>query len=147
MIWRRFEHAAPVIAAAGWPLLAAERGVCFLATLRPDGPPGLHPVVVVRSRAGLFFLVRPGTPALFDLRRDPRVALHAPARAPGEDEFVVRALAQEVDHLDTRSTALANALDEVDVTHRMALFEVDVLEADWIRWRDGQQVREHWAMR
>ena len=81
--WGAFSAAAPALAAAGraqlyqWGL-----GLGFLATVRPDGGPRVHPVCpLISPEDGLLVLVNPG-PKQRDLLRDGRYALHGETFAP-----------------------------------------------------------------
>ena len=70
--WTAFEDLAPALAGAGRKQLYQwEIGLAFLATVRPDGGPRVHPVCPVIGPDGLHILVVPG-PKQADLRRDPR---------------------------------------------------------------------------
>lgn len=58
----------------------------YLATVRPDGSPRIHPVTVTIADTGLYIYAVAGTPKGRDLRRDPRYAMHA-FPAFGDDGF------------------------------------------------------------
>lgn len=96
--WTEFERADPSLAAAArgqfyWVGI----GLGFLATVRPDGGPRVHPVCPVISSAGLHVLIVPG-PKQADLRRDGRYALHSDTCPPPreDDGFAIRGEAAEV---------------------------------------------------
>ena len=96
--WTEFEKRAPALAAAGRKQFYVHGlGLGFLATVRADGGPRVHPVCPVISAAGLHVLVIKG-PKLVDLRRDGRYALHSETCAPphGDDGFAVFGRAVEV---------------------------------------------------
>jgi hypothetical protein len=80
--WNQFEQKQPALAAAGREqLYQVGIGLAFLATVRADGAPRVHPVCPVISPAGLHVLVIPG-PKQNDLRRDGRYALHTETYPP-----------------------------------------------------------------
>ena len=56
-------------------------GLAFLATVRGDGGPRVHPIVPTIVGDGIFALIIPG-PKLRDLERDPRYALHSETVPP-----------------------------------------------------------------
>jgi hypothetical protein len=87
--WPAFAAAAPELAATGAGLLNQFGvGLGFLATVRRDGAPRLHPVCPVLAEAGLHLLVTPGSPKRGDLERDGRYALQTfPQPRPASDEF------------------------------------------------------------
>ena len=58
--WKEFAAAQPDLAEAGRSLLFQFKvGLAFLATVRKDGAPRLHPVCPVVSNDRLFVLVTP----------------------------------------------------------------------------------------
>lgn len=96
--WNGFEKQQPALAAAGREqLYQVGIGLAFLATVRRDGGPRVHPVCPVLSPAGLHVLVIPG-PKQHDLRRDARFALHAQTYPPPrqDDGFTLFGTATEV---------------------------------------------------
>jgi hypothetical protein len=87
--WGDFRRARPDLADAGRGLLYQFGvGLAFLATVRKDGGPRVHPVcpLIVEDRL-LAFLVP--SPKAYDLHRDRRYALHAFPPATDEDAFYV----------------------------------------------------------
>src|SRR5262249_55342210 len=109
--WKEFEAAAPELARAGRSLLNQFGvGLAFLATVRKDGAPRLHPVCPVLSDDRLFVLITPASPKRHDLLRDGRYALQTfPQPKPGSDEFYITGKAVVVDDPATRSAILRDA--------------------------------------
>src|ERR1700734_2259311 len=96
--WTEFDHEQPVLAAAGRAqLYQIHIGLAFLATVRPDGGPRVHPVCPVLSPDGLHVLIMAG-PKRADLRRDGRYALHTQTCPPPceDDGFALIGHAREV---------------------------------------------------
>jgi hypothetical protein len=87
--WNAFSEAMPDLAKRGEELLFQHGvGLAFLATVRADGAPRLHPVCPVISNSRLFLLVLPHSPKRRDLLRDGRYALQTfPEPKPDSDEF------------------------------------------------------------
>lgn len=74
--WKEFAAAAPDLAGLGQAQLNQfSVGLAFLATIRLDGAPRLHPVCPVISDDRLFVLVTAASPKRRDLLRDGRYAL------------------------------------------------------------------------
>jgi len=96
--WTEFERQQPALAGAGRAMFY-QHGIAlgFLATVRKDGGPRVHPVCPVLSPAGLHVLILPG-PKRGDLRRDCRYSLHSETFAPPreDDGFAVSGRAAEV---------------------------------------------------
>lgn len=97
LTWRQFEAARPDLTSAGRRLLYQHGlGLGFLATLRSDGGPRVHPICPVLTDDGLYGLIVPG-PKLKDLRRDSRYALHSETSPPPhhDDAFYVTGIVVE----------------------------------------------------
>src|SRR5512145_3366888 len=66
--WGEFAATAPTLAHTGRALLTQfGPGLAFLATVRGDGAPRVHPVCPVLSGDRLFVLIAPDSPKLGDL--------------------------------------------------------------------------------
>jgi Pyridoxamine 5'-phosphate oxidase len=87
--WSEFAAADPTLAAAIRALLQQYGpGMAYLATVRPDGGPRVHPVSPVITGTGLYcFLV--DSPKRRDLERDGRYALHSYPPEESDDEAYV----------------------------------------------------------
>src|SRR5687767_6248488 len=92
--WGRFEHEVPDMAAAGRRLWQ-EHGLMYLATVRLDGRPRLHPVAPFLALDTLVVAISHRSPKWRDLGRDPRCVLHC---LPGDrdDEFSLQCRAMPV---------------------------------------------------
>ena len=131
--WIQFTQQQPALAAAGRDLLYEFGGIGlgFLATVRPDGGPRVHPVCPVISAAGLHLLIVPG-PKLGDLRRDPRYSLHSETFPPPreDDGFAVTGTAAEISDPGTarvvRDQVRADRGQPWPDYDRLTLFELSV---------------------
>src|SRR5271156_5964114 len=95
--WSEFESDAPDIAAAGRRMLYQFGvGLAFLATLRKDGAPRLHPICPTMVGGPRYALIGP-PPKPADPRRDGRYALHAFPPVDVDDEFLVMGRAMFID--------------------------------------------------
>ncbi len=91
--WAEFRRARPDLADAGRDLLYQFGvGLAYLATVRRDGGPRLHPMCPILTEGGLFALIVP-SPKRDDLIRDGRYALHAFPAEDNEDAFYLTGLA------------------------------------------------------
>jgi hypothetical protein len=81
--WGDFAAARPDLAGVGRRMLyeAGRIGLGFLATVRTDGGPRVHPVCPLLTDHGLFAFIVPG-PKRDDLHRDGRYALHSETFPP-----------------------------------------------------------------
>src|SRR5256886_13580269 len=109
--WKEFAGAAPELAEAGRSLLNQFGvGLAFLATVRKDGAPRLHPVCPVLSSDRFFVLITPASPKRYDLVRDGRYALQTfPQPRAGSDEFYVAGKAILVADPAVRAAVLRDA--------------------------------------
>ncbi len=105
--WREFAEASPGLAAKGRERLHGRVG--YLATVRADGSPRVHPVTPIVGEDELFVLMEPTSPKGHDLRREPRYQLHVGVEDTngGGGELYVRGSAQFVDDPATRQRAVA----------------------------------------
>jgi len=107
--WGEFATAAPELAEAGRRLLYQHGpGLGYLATVRPDGGPRVHPVCPHVAEARLWVFIGHASPKRFDLQRDPRYALHAFPSAEVDDEFFVSGEATPLADAATEATIRAS---------------------------------------
>ncbi len=143
--WREFAAARPDMAG----LLQESLDwipITYLATVRRDGAPRVHPVCPIIAEGRLFVAVPAWSPKRFDLKRDGRYAMHA---LPGkrDDEFYITGRAVLIEDDATRdlvSEAAAHAVLPDDW-----LFELDIEHAMTAYWENRGQpdtypVREFW---
>jgi Pyridoxamine 5'-phosphate oxidase len=159
--WAEFEREAPDLAAVAamlWPgIHALHRGerlatpqslfdVAYLATVRRDGSPRLHPFCPVLAAGSLYAAVPRASPKGNDLRRDPRCVIHA-TPGPADDELCIRANAMEVSDDEARRAAVvaigaASAVGGmIETMSNDPLFEFDLVRVDVARWVDIGQPR------
>jgi hypothetical protein len=155
--WAEFAAADPELADFGAGLIRAAvpeglrrpdsfTGMAFLATIRKDGGPRLHPLCPVMAGGRLYVTTVPTSPKLRDLRGDGRYMLHAFLGA-SDGEFSVRGRAREVDDPAVRA-ALEEAARGWAPVHEH-VFELDIERADSTVWENASQpdtrpVRRRW---
>ena len=166
--WARFEEAAPAVAAVAersWPgVVALSRGesppasvpcfsVAYLATVRADGSPRLHPFCPILAASRLWAAIPASSPKGRDLRRDGRCVIHA-MPGPDDDELCIRARANEITSAETRELVLAVVSRSgvggmIQSVGHDPLFEFDIERVDVARWVNVGQPgtyaeRSHW---
>ena len=134
--WSDFAAAAPDLAEVGQRQLTQFGvGLAFLATVRVDGAPRLHPVCPVVSHGRLFVLITPESPKRQDLVRDGRYALQPfPQPKPGSDEFYVSGRARVIADEATRAAVLQDARHMADASE--TVFELAVERVLHTRWEN-----------
>src|SRR5206468_9867762 len=113
-----------------------DRQVSFLATVRPDGGPRVHPVTPWMADGHVYVRMYRTSRKVADLRRDPRFALHS--MMDNDDgvggEFAVSGLASEVDDPSAVAAAFAEIGEPVG-QRPLVLFELgfnDVLSTEYL---------------
>jgi hypothetical protein len=130
--WRDLTEQRPDLAEAGRELLYQFGvGLGFLATIRPDTGPRLHPMCPILHDDRLLAFIIP-SPKLEDLRRDGRYALHCFPPADNEDAFYVTGRARILDDPELRATVAQQFVVERTVVtipppgDEQALVELDL---------------------
>jgi hypothetical protein len=127
--WGEFAVAAPDLAEYGVKLL--ERPIAYLATVRPDGGPRVHPFTPLIAEGRLLAAIPLHTPKGRDLLRDPRYMVHAlPAESDGE--FSLRGTARQAEDrraIAIRAAEATGAGGLVESAQQDAIFEFDI---DWV---------------
>jgi hypothetical protein len=125
--WSQFEAGAPQIADAGRKLIHQHGiGLAYLASLRKDGAPRLHPICPTVFEGGLYALIGP-THKQRDLLRDGRFALHSFPCPEVDDEFLVMGRARMIDDESLRSRVLADLKSKgMTSTEDELLFEFQI---------------------
>src|SRR4051812_7931691 len=89
--WEDFEREAPDLAELGRDLIYRTReGLAFLATVRGDLPPRMHPVNVEIVDGRLLTFIHDNSAKGHDLAEDGRYAVHAHQDPKVPHEFQVR---------------------------------------------------------
>ena len=138
--------------------LRAKFGLAFLATVRKDGSPRLHPVCPFVVDGRLFIQTDSKSPKRHDLRRDGRYVLHM---MPGDNdaEFQVRGRARQVTDSTTRAMVLKEGPAAgvqpdgtlLNLSRDELLFEYEIEEALAGHWEnvgqpDTKPVRKRWRI-
>jgi hypothetical protein len=125
--WGEFARVEPALAAYGTDRL--RRPPAYLATVRSNGEPRVHPVTPILTAEGLFVFMEPTSPKAEDLRRRGMFALHngVPDTEGSGGEFFVSGRGFEVDDGAVRQGAVEAA--SYDPSDDYVLFELKIGEA------------------
>jgi hypothetical protein len=132
--WEQFSKESPHLAR-----LAQEQifqygvGLAFIATVRSDGAPRLHPVCPVISNERLYLFILSGSPKLGDLERSGRFAMQAfPQAKPDSDEVYLTGKAKRINDPEVFSRVLNDAKHPANSEE--TLFELDIDQVMHTRW-------------
>lgn len=149
MTWANLASEAPQLAATGEERLHGR--VSYLATVRADGSPRVHPVTPIIGDGSLFVFMEPTSPKGRDLERGSRFALHCGVEdnEGSGGEFTCSGIARRLDDAASRERAARHAT--YAIAERYILFELLTDEAAgkqyaddgavWSRWRAGGETR------
>lgn len=139
--WAEFAQQAPEIAAFGKSRFGSE--VAYLATIRADGGPRVHPVTPIIGDQ-LFLFMEPASPKGKDLQRDARYALHCSVENQngGEGEFYVRGQGTFTD--DPLMRELATKASSYKPQDFYILFVFTVEFACMSRYVNGKRDTQRW---
>ena len=109
--WGEFAETAPEMAEVLLKLLDWIP-ITYLATVRSDGAPRVHPVVPIIADGRMFVATLSTSPKRLDLVRDGRYAMHA---LPGkrDDEFYITGRARLLEDGATRALVVEAAKHEI----------------------------------
>ena len=140
--WKNFEQSNPALAAFGVERLNGK--VAYLATIRKDGSPRVHPMTPIIAEGRLFVFMEPISPKAHDLRRDACYAIHCSVSdTSGESgEFILSGQAYLVE--DSRLRDLAKRYSPYAPADRYILFEFEVGRASATAYENDHPVRTHW---
>jgi hypothetical protein len=142
MSWNDLENTVPELAA--FCRQRFETGVAYLATVRKDGSPRVHPVTPIVGQEYLFLFMEPTSPKGHDLRRDGRYALHSAVSDQNgtSGEVIIMGSATFID--DPAKRSLASRLASYTPADRYILFELSIESAVSTIYKDGNPVRQRW---
>jgi hypothetical protein len=123
--WKDLELAAPRLATEGRRLLYARGdGEAFLATVRDDAAPRVHPINVGIVDGTLYaFIGR--SPKQVDLLQDGRFAIHSHQDPAQPDELELRGRARLVEDGAERAAVASVWFFEPDETYALFAFDIE----------------------
>ena len=144
MSWSIFEAQAPEMAEFSKERL--HNKVSYLATVRKDGAPRVHPFTPIVGEGHFFIFMEPTSPKGQDLQRDPRSAIHCGVTdSSGQSgEVIVTGKARFIDDPEMRT--LAVKLCPYNPSDRYILFEFELETVVLTEYPEGGAVRRHWKV-
>jgi hypothetical protein len=132
--WKELTAIEPELAERGRALLFQYGvGLAFLATIRKDGGPRLHPVCPVLSHEHLYLFITPTSPKRYDLLRDGRYALQSfPQSKEGSEEFYLAGKAEWIEDSAVRAAVFRDTKHIAD--EQEILFELKIERVMHTRW-------------
>jgi hypothetical protein len=140
--WQQFADAAPELAAFGTQRFTT--GVAYLATMKSDGAPRVHPVTPIIGQGRLFLFMEPTSPKGHDLQRGSRYALHCAVADSegGAGEFWCSGTGTRLG--DAASRAIATTASQYAPKDRYILFELSVESAALTVYAESGPKRLRW---
>ena len=136
--WSEFEQSRPTLAKRGRQILY-NFGVPlgYLATVRADGGPRVHPFCPAIAQGRLWAFVMANSPKRRDLDANGHFAIHA---LPGseDEEFYVAGRAARVQDAAVREAVIA-AMPYDDADEQHILYEFSLDRALWTTWENFDQ--------
>jgi hypothetical protein len=144
--WSEFCLEEPELTRLGKGMLFPTRphhGLAFLATIRKDGAPRLHPISLVYTHGHLYVFIPPASPKCADLKRDGRYALQAFPPQDNKDgkEFYLTGVARYIRDEQVRQQIIANT--GIIVEEFEQLFELFITQAMYTVLLDCGTPQEH----
>jgi hypothetical protein len=142
MTWKILAEQQPELAAFGAERLNGK--VAYLATIRKDGSPRVHPLTPIIGQGHFFVFMEPTSTKGHDLQRDGRFAIHCAVsdNSGASGEFSITGHAHLIDNAELR--ALAVSLASYEVAERYILFEFDIESAASTVYTEDRAVRCFW---
>jgi hypothetical protein len=142
MSWRTLEDEEPALAAFGAERLDGK--VAYLATVRRDGSPRVHPMTPIIGGGHFFVFMEQTSPKGHDLERDGRYAIHCAVTDTSgvSGECFITGRAHLVDDPALRLLAVKHS--SYTPADRYVLFEFDIESAASTTYSDGKPIRRTW---
>ena len=143
--WMEFAGLSPDLAAFGVERI--EGKVAYLASIRPDGTPRVHPVTPHIEDGILFVYMAQTSPKAHDLQRNGHYSLHCSVEnnSGGKGEFAIRGTAIRVEDPKLRIELFHAATTRGFYAEpEYVLFELRIAGAQSTVYISGQPTRKRW---
>jgi hypothetical protein len=143
MRWETFKGEAPELASLAYEKLHGK--VAYLATIKKDGSPRLHPVKPFIGNGMLFIFTEPSSPKIKDLKWYGRYALHCAVDTEGPlIEVLVSGYAETVSNPLMREQAVRITASAV-VNNSYYLFEFHIKHVLVVEYdQEGKPIVRTW---
>jgi hypothetical protein len=118
--------------------------VAYLATVRKDGSPRVHPVTPCFHDDQMYVRMYPTSPKRHDLRRDPRYAIHSQvddSEGTGGEMFM-SGRAREIDDGDLYAAVFGKRPEAEDRAYVMFVFDLEAIRVTL--YENGETIRKRW---
>ncbi|MEX0941263.1 MAG: pyridoxamine 5'-phosphate oxidase family protein [Pseudomonadales bacterium] len=141
--WCRLEKDAPDIAMFGKSRIDGK--VSYLATLKENGWPRVHPVTPVVGEGACFIFAEPESSKVRDLRANGKYSLHCGMTdsSGSSGEFKITGVANVV--ADASVRAAVESVCNFRPSAKYVLFELKLGEATATTYRGGRPDRKRWT--
>jgi uncharacterized pyridoxamine 5'-phosphate oxidase family protein len=142
MSWQSLVDENPKLAEFGTDRFSSR--VAYLATVRKDGSPRVHPVTPILGGGQLYLFMDPTSPKGHDLRRNGLFALHASVENEdgGQGEFFITGKASLVEDTTVREVAVKHA--GYNVAERYILFRLALEIALGTVYESDEKIQHRW---
>lgn len=143
MSWQNLRNENPSLAETGEERLHGR--VCYLATVRTNGAPRVHPVTPLIGQGRLFVFMEPTSPKGKDIVHNGHYALHCGVEdnEGGGGEFYVWGNGRMI--TDAAARALAAQASPYSPAARYVLFELDVDRARSTTYGEDGPIHQSWS--
>lgn len=144
MSWKTFEEQAAEL--AEFVKTRLHNKVAYLATIRKDGSPRVHPFTPIIGEGHFFVFMEPTSPKGHDLRRDGRYAVHCSVSdTSGESgEVIVTGTAKFIEDSEVRAQAVR--VCPYQPAERYILFELEIEHVLITEYGDTGTIRRQWKL-
>lgn len=144
MSWKTFDARSPEMAEFAKTRL--HNKVAYLAAIRKDGSPRVHPFTPIIGEGHFYIFMEPTSPKGHDLRRDARYTVHCSVSdTSGESgEVIVTGRPKIMEDPDTRVQTVR--VSPYKPAERYILFEFDVESVAITEYQDEGPVRRQWKL-
>jgi|TARA_B100001079_G_scaffold261352_1_gene262408 hypothetical protein len=141
--WEKLDHEAPEVAAFGKSRIDGK--VSYLATVRGDGFPRIHPVTAIVGESRCFMFAEPGSSKVKDFRSNDHFCLHCGMSDSSGSSGEFQITGEVIQIEDDQIRAEAESICSYRPAGRYLLYELKISEAIATAYRGGRPNRKRWT--